>query len=93
MNRSLNPFLRLLGGLVCVLIAILLLLWLTATDPTAAAQAHTGAAGASLVGSTVSDSPFGGHATIRFQPPGKASEVIEIKMTRPFWSRHWRKIS
>ena len=82
---------RILGALVTPLVATLLLLWLTDDDP-AVAQAQAGMAGASLVARTVSDGPFGGHATLRLQPPGNAGEPIEIKMTRPFWSRHWRMV-
>jgi hypothetical protein len=90
MNGSSRPVFRFVTGLITVLLAIPVLLWLTASDPIAAARAQPGVAGASLIGRTTSDGPFGGYATVRFQPPGNASDPIEIKLTRPFWSRDWR---
>src|SRR5437764_192758 len=91
MKRSSSPILRLLGGLVSILLAMLMLVWLTSTDPIATAQALPEAAGTSLIGVTTSDGLFGGKATVRLQPTDKASGPIEIKLSRPPWSRRWRK--
>jgi hypothetical protein len=79
-----------LGGIVALLLAVPLLLWITATDPIAAAKGRAGAAGASLLGSEVSDSPLGGHARVRLRASDKNAEPVEIELSRPFWSRHWQ---
>jgi hypothetical protein len=86
-------FQRIVGGLVVIAGLILLALlppWLTATDPIAAAKARAGAAGTSLLGSAISDSPLGGRARVRFQALAKGARPVEIELSRPFWSRHWR---
>ena len=92
MDRPSQRIVGALGGFVAVLVAVLLLLQLTATDPVAAAKAQAGAAGASLLRSEVSDSPVGGHATVRLRPSGEGIEPIEIRLRRPFWSRYWRRV-
>ena len=79
-----------LGGIVALLLAIPVLLWITATDAIAAAKGRAGAAGASLLGIEVSDRPLGGHAKVRFRASDKNAGPVEIELSRPFWSRHWR---
>jgi len=82
-----------LGGILALMMMVPVLLWLTATDPIAAAKVAAGAFTAQFVGSKVSDGPFGGHAKVRLRTAGEAGKPIEIALSRPFWSRGWRSIS
>ena len=87
MNRLLQ---FIVGGLLAVLVGVLLVHWLAASDPVAVAKAEAGP-GASISSFISSDGLFGGDATVRVRPEDKAGKSIEIRLYRPFWSRHWRK--
>jgi hypothetical protein len=92
MNRSWQRLIGVAGVVATACVMVLLFVYLTADDPIAAAKAQPGAAGASFLGLDRADGPFGGQATVRLRPPGKGSQPLEIRLSRPFWSWRWRSV-